>query len=47
MTFQKIYDKLLSEGYFSCKVISVSLDEENIIGIKITCSTFFMSKQLL
>lgn len=42
MTFQKIYDKLRAEGYSACKVIFVSFEEENVIGIKITCSPFLL-----
>lgn len=43
MTFQKIYDKLRAEGYAACKVIFVSFEEENVIGIKITCNPFLLN----
>lgn len=43
MTFQKIYDKLRADGYAACKVLLVSFEEENISGIKITCSPFLLN----
>lgn len=43
MTLQKIYDKLRAEGYSACKVLFVSFEEENVIGIKITCSPFLLN----
>lgn len=43
MKFQKIYDKLLADGYTARKILSVSLEEEKIFGIKITCSPFLLN----